>query len=209
MTAPLPEAEAAARDSIRAMVNGDTFQSLETFVAALTTWGASLNLVSAADRGRVWSRHVADSLQLVALAEGAGPRWIDLGSGAGFPGLVVAMARPETVMTLVESNAKKAAFLIQAASASGVRVKVEPRRAEAFADEPFDVVSARALAPLPKLLTLAERFFEAQTLGLFPKGQDVEGEIEAVTAHRFSCVRHPSVTDAGGTILALTNLQKV
>ncbi|MEO1103639.1 MAG: 16S rRNA (guanine(527)-N(7))-methyltransferase RsmG [Pseudomonadota bacterium] len=202
--------EADARQSVRAAVTPAVFQTLETFVRSLEAWGAVSNLVSAADRERLWSRHVADSLQLVAVSKGLGSRWIDLGTGAGFPGLVVAIAREETVMTLVESNRKKAAFLLRAAAEAGVAATVEPRRAEALAPAPQSVVSARALAPLHKLLGLSAPFFGPSTTGLFPKGRDAATEIlKAREDFRFDVEAHPSRTDPDGAILAVTNLERV
>lgn len=207
--------ERAARETVRNTISADRFDVLERFIASLRSWGAVTNLVSAADRERLWSRHVADSLQLAVLA-GDGPKtWIDIGSGAGFPGLVVAIARPETAMTLVESNRKKAAFLLRAAAdcpASLTKVTVKPVRAESLrgdgAGEKFDVVSARALAPLHKLLPLAAPFFGPSTVGLFPKGRDADSEIDAVSAYRFALERTPSRTDPDGTVLAVRNLQR-
>jgi 16S rRNA (guanine527-N7)-methyltransferase len=182
---------------------------LETIVAACQSWGRATNLVSAQDRGRLWERHVLDSLQLVPLAARAGPDWIDLGSGGGFPGLVVAIAREGTRMTLVESNRKKASFLMQAAARAGVRVRVEPRRAEDVAPMAHDVVSARALAPLDRLLDLAGRFFGDDTLGLFPKGREADREVEAARRRfAFALEAHPSRTDPAAAILAITKLER-
>ncbi len=206
---PLSAEESKARDAIRMTLDSGRFDLLERFVGALHHWGAVSNLVSTADRDRIWARHIADSLQLVALAEGCGTRWIDLGSGAGFPGIVVAIARPGTAMTLVESNRKKAAFLLRVAADCGLEVKVEPQRAEALAAGAYDVVSARALAPLHRLLALSEPFFGPDTLGLFPKGRDAGTEIDAVSAHRFDVTAHPSQTDPDGAVLAVTNLVRV
>jgi 16S rRNA (guanine527-N7)-methyltransferase len=203
------DSEEAARESVRAAVEPADFQALETFVASCRAWGRVTNLVSAEDRERLWERHVADSLQLVPLAAAAGPSWIDLGSGGGFPGLVVAIVRRNTRMTLVESNRKKASFLIQAAARVGVTVRVEPRRIEALPPAPHDVVSARALAPLDTLLALSERFFGDHTLGLFAKGRDADKEVEAArTRYRFVLQRKPSRTDPCAAILAVTHLER-
>ena len=203
------ETDKNARDRIAETLDPAIFQTLVTFVELCGTWGAVSNLVSAADRDRLWSRHVADSLQLVGHASALGPRWIDLGAGAGFPGMVVAIARAETSMTLVESNRKKAAFLLRAAAECAVPVKVESRRAETLPAEPHDVVSARALAPLHRLLELSLPFFGPATVGLFPKGRDAATEIDMAREHFcFDLRSHPSQTDAEGVILAVTNLQR-
>lgn len=210
MAEPAGSVEAAARQSVQSAVSPDVFKALETFLQCLEVWSRKTNLVSATDRGRLWQRHVLDSLQLIAHARDAGPRWIDLGAGAGFPGLVAAIARSESDVTLVEANRKKAAFLGAAIAQTGARATVRPERAEALAPMAHDVVSARALAPLPTLLGLAAPFFGADTLGLFPKGREAEAEIEAARREwRFDVVRTPSETDPEGTILAVRHLEAV
>lgn len=199
-------AEENAREIVRSQVTSSAFDAIERFVDACWRWGRVSNLVSAADRGRLWERHVLDSLQLVPLARDAGPVWIDLGSGGGFPGMVIALAREGTRMTLVESNRKKCAFLLQAAAASRARVSVVPARIEAVAPFAADVVSARALAPLDCLLPLAAPFFGRATIGLFPKGREVEAELAAALAARpFSFERLPSRA-ADATIVKVTGL---
>lgn len=204
---PAAESEAAARERVRTAVDEPAFQAIETFVRCCQRWGAVQNLVSEADRARLWSRHVLDSVQLVPLV--AGRTAVDLGSGAGFPGLVIALARPETEMTLVESNRRKAAFLIQAAAECGVRVRVESRRAETLPPVPRDTVSARAVAPLPVLLDLAAPFFGSATVGLFPKGREAAAEVDAArTRFAFDLATHPSHTDPDGVVLAVTNLRR-
>ena len=201
-------AEDAARESVRSDVGPLVFDRIERFVAACRDWGRVTNLVGAADRDRLWDRHVRDSLQLVPLATGRGVDWIDLGSGGGFPGMVVAIAREGTRMTLVESNRKKAAFLLQAAGLCGATVVVEPRRIEDVPARAADVVSARALAPLNGLLTLSGKFFGSGTLGLFPKGRDAEAEVAmARQSHEFTVHASPSVTDREAAILAVTDLR--
>lgn len=202
--------EAAAREAVRAAVDEAAFEALETFMVSFQAWARVTNLVSEADTGRLWERHVLDSLQLLPLAEGAGPHWIDLGAGGGFPGLVVAIARKGTRMTLVESNRKKAAFLLQAAARCGADVTVEPRRIEAVPSARFDVVSARALAALPRLFDLAIRFFGPGTVGLFPKGREADTEItEARRRFAFDLARTESRTEPDATILAVTNLVRL
>lgn len=203
-------AEDKARATVQNLVSAPAFKALETFLGCLVKWSAKTNLVSAADQGRLWQRHVLDSLQLVALAQGAGPRWIDLGSGAGFPGLVVAIARNAEEggpVTLVEANRKKAAFLAAAIAETGARASVRPIRAESLPQEAYDVVSARALAPLPTLLSLARRFCGPSTLGLYPKGREADAEVTAARErYAFDLTRHPSSSDPEATILAVRAL---
>ena len=200
--------EGEAREAVRAEVSAEVFQTLETFVRCVEDRGAVINLVSAADRDRLWERHVLDSLQLMPLASSAGSDWLDLGSGGGFPGLVIAIARPQTLVTLVESNRKKASFLLHAIASTKASAKVEPRRVEDLRACPVDVICARAFAPLRKLLTLAEPHFGEETLGLFPKGRDVAQELTvAREAFSFAVDQHPSRTDPGGTILAMRSVR--
>ena len=185
------------------------FDAIERFVGACSRWGRVSNLVSAADRDRLWERHVLDSLQLVPLAQGAGPTWVDLGSGGGFPGIVVAIAREGTEMTLVEANKKKSAFLLQAAAEAGVKVRVLPQRIEAVTPFVADIVSARALAPLETLIDMARPFFGAATVGLFPKGKDATAETGAAHArHDFSASLLPSLTE-NSAIVRVTGLRTV
>ena len=162
----------------------------------------------------IWSRHVADSLQLVAHAPAA-RRWVDLGSGGGFPGLVVAIALKEnraTRFTLVESNGKKAAFLRAAIRATGANAEVAAERIEEHAAKmagQADVVSARALAPLKALCGLAAPYLHEQSLLLLLKGQDfVREHTEALTIYDYSWERFPSLTDPEGSVVAIRDLTR-
>ncbi len=151
-------------------------------MAELLRWQARINLVSTATIADIERRHVADSLQLRPLAPDA-TRWLDLGSGGGFPGLVVAAEladTPGSEVVLVESNAKKCAFLRETSRRAGLPVEVICGRIEEVLPgigRGFDVVSARALAPLETLFNLAEPALARGALGLFPKGADVDDEI--------------------------------
>ena len=163
-------------------VSRETLARLDEYVDLLLKWQHRTNLIAPSTIGQVWTRHVADSLQLWALAP-EGRIWVDLGSGAGFPGLVLACALADTAgarVHLVESNAKKAAFLRETARALRLPALVHATRIEdftnSFADSP-DVVTARALAPLTRLLGYAEPLLKKGVQGLFPKGQDVEAEL--------------------------------
>jgi 16S rRNA (guanine527-N7)-methyltransferase len=163
-------------------VSRETASRLDRLVALLLQWQGKTNLIAPSTIPELWTRHVADSLQLLALAPDA-RIWLDLGSGAGFPGLVLACAladRPGSMVHLVESNAKKAAFLREAIRLTAAPAIVEPVRIEDFAQNQAlkpDVVTARALAPLDRLLELAYPWIERGAQGLFPKGQDVEVEL--------------------------------
>lgn len=192
----------------------ETIHRLEVYAALLTEWQTRHNLVSSKTIPELWQRHFADSAQLLALAPTA-KTWLDLGTGAGFPGLVVAIlaANQGTLrMHLVESTAKKCAFLAHVAQMTDTSVDIHCNRIEELARsesiEP-DVVSARALAPMPRLLELAAPFFRSGTRGLFLKGRDAEREIEAARAHwHFTCRLHPSLTSNDSSIIEVTELSK-
>jgi 16S rRNA (guanine527-N7)-methyltransferase len=171
---------------IRDSVSRETFLRLEIIVSQLVKWQARINLVSPGTMASIWQRHIEDSLQLVALAPNA-VRWIDLGSGGGFPGLVVAAAlaeKPGFRMSLVESNGKKCAFLRETTRLAELPVDVLQGRIEDVVSklpDRFEVVSARALAPLTILLALAEPLLSKGATGLFSKGQDVDDEVRTAT----------------------------
>lgn len=152
-------------------------------------------------------RHYLDSAQLKNMAPAG--RWLDLGSGAGFPGIVLAiLGVGET--HLVESDQRKVLFLREAARVSGAAATVHHGRIEAAAAPMADVITARALAPLPDLLNLAARFATPQTILLLPKGQDVEQELTEATKYwSMEVERLPSQTDPAGVILRLKGLRRV
>src|SRR5262249_12935179 len=171
----------ADRDAALALtpVSRETVERLDRFVDLLLTWQKTTNLISPSTLAQLWTRHVADSLQLLDIAPNA-RTWIDLGSGGGFPGIVIACALADqkgAAVHLVESNTKKAAFLREAARITGTPVTVHAVRIENFVDSwdgRADAVTARALAPLKLLLTLSFPLIAAGAQGVFPKGQDVE-----------------------------------
>jgi 16S rRNA (guanine527-N7)-methyltransferase len=175
-----------AADRARALaltpVSRETEARLDRFAALLLDWQRRINLIASSTEANLWTRHVADSLQLLALAPQA-RRWVDLGSGGGFPGLVIACALGEAkgaAVHLVESNARKAAFLREAARATGAPAVVHAARIEDFVDnapEGIEVVAARALAPLADLLDSAYPLLQRGAVGLFPKGQTAAGEL--------------------------------
>lgn len=183
-------------------------------VAELTRWQAAKNLVSSATLRDVWTRHIADSLQLHALAPTAA-RWLDLGSGGGFPGLVIGICLAETAqghIDLVESNSRKCAFLRHAARITGAPVTVHAARIEDVVDKfagQVDVVTARALAPLSLLLGWCEELLRTGTLGLFPKGQHLDAELtEASRYWKIQAKTVSSVTDDAARILMVRGAEK-
>jgi 16S rRNA (guanine527-N7)-methyltransferase len=210
---PTPDNTALAQDRAQAIalnqdsVSRETWDRLDTFVALLRARQASMNLMGPSAMANLWTRHIADSLQLLPLAKGARV-WADLGSGAGFPGLVVACALADTAgaeIHLVESTQKKARFLSDCVDAIGLPAIVYPQRIEDFSrasKQAFDVVTARALAPLDKLLSYASPLLKTGTVGLFPKGQDVEAELTlASKSWTIDADLIPSKTEPRGRIV--------
>ncbi len=209
---PLPDLDLAAdRERALALTPGsrETLARLDIFVALLLDRQRRINLVAASTLPHLWTRHVADSLQLLTLAPDA-RIWLDLGSGAGFPGLVLACALADTPgaqVHLVESIGKKAAFLRDAAAATGAPAIVHNARIEDVVRQGAvtpDVVTARALAPLHKLLELASPFLKTGVKALCLKGQDVEAELtEASKYWTIQASQVPSKTSDQGRILVV------
>lgn len=186
---------------------------LACFAALLASWQRAHNLVAASTMADLWTRHIADSLQLLDHV-GRFRRWVDLGSGAGFPGLVVAIAladRPGIGFTLVEANQKKAAFLRAAIRETGSNAEVAAMRIEDHSQTMIgraDVVSARALARLDRLCLLSAPYLHQDSVLLLPKGQDVVQEHEqASQSWSYDLVSSPSKTDPTGRIVQIRNLR--
>jgi 16S rRNA (guanine527-N7)-methyltransferase len=203
-------ASAAALDRF-GFLTDEARGDLRRFVALLRKWQRAHNLVSRGTLDHVWTRHVADSLQLLDHAPDF-RHWVDLGSGAGFPGLVVAIAckdRPERRFTLIEANGKKAAFLRAAIRETGANASVVAERIEAHPKiPPADVVSARALAALAELLRLGAPYLGEEGVMLLLKGQDFVQELKAASkSWDFDVLDFPSVTNPGGRVIAIRNLR--
>lgn len=191
-------------------VSRETLARLKAYVGLLTDWNARHNLVSTASLADVWKRHVWDSAQLAEFIPAEAKSLVDLGSGAGFPALVIAALRPDLHVVLTESIAKKCRFLEAAAERMGLKVEVRNGRIEEASREVFDVVTARACAPLVKLLSYAQAFQGKATINLFLKGQSVEDELtEAHKSWRMKVQRHPSRSDPSGVILEVRELAHV
>jgi 16S rRNA (guanine527-N7)-methyltransferase len=194
-------------------VSRETLDRLDRFVAVLLDWQQRMNLIASSTEPKLWTRHIADSLQLLALAPQA-RIWVDLGTGAGFPGVVIACAladRPGALVHLVERSTKKAAFLREVVHATGAPAEVHAVRLEDFVENltlPVDVVTARALAPLAALLTGTYPLLKTGTLGLFPKGQDVDAELtEAAKCWSIQSSLAPSLTDPRAKIVCVTGIR--
>ena len=181
---------------------------LRQFADLLLRWNATLNLIAARDVSVVWDRHIQDSLQLVPLMPAGLTRAIDLGTGGGFPGLVLAIATGVR-FDLIESDRRKASFLRTAVLEIGAPATVHCCRIEDAAVEPAALVTARALAPLPRLLPLAARFLTSDGVCLFLKGAKVEEELTAASVDWSMAVeRIPSRTGADGVVLRIGGLRR-
>ncbi len=195
-------------------VSRETREKLELLERELRRWQNVKNLVGPATLDHIWDRHIIDSLQLLDLAPNA-KTWVDLGSGAGFPGLVLAIAGQERGLKvhLVESNSRKCAFLREIARLTGAQATVHAARLETVIPNfvgKADVVSARALASLTQLLEWTEPMLKAGTIGLFPKGRDAESELtEARKRWTFEADILPSRTDSEARILRITSIESL
>lgn len=191
-------------------VSRETLARLKAYVAFLGEWNARHNLVSRESIAHVWHRHVWDSAQLLPLIPETARRLADLGSGAGFPGLVLAALlreRADFRIVLYESVAKKCKFLEEAAARMDVTVEIRNARIEAARPERFDAVTARACAPLTRLLRYAQHFQGKGTVNLFLKGQSVEDELtEAHKSWSMKVIKHQSRTDPSGIVLEIREL---
>jgi 16S rRNA (guanine527-N7)-methyltransferase len=191
----------------------ETIERLETHRRLLSEWSERMNLVGPRELEAFWQRHALDSAQLVALAPHA-KRWADLGSGAGFPGLVVAAfmaGQPGAVVHLVESTGKKAAFLHAVAEEAGLPVRVFSQRIEVFGvgEGPYDVVTARAVAPLNRLIPYAKPVLDCGAIGLFHKGADLDAELAAakdVLGGAYQADVLESLSDPRGRIVRVTRV---
>lgn len=191
-------------------VSRETAERLELYAGLLKQWNPAINLVAPSSLDEIWQRHFADSMQLSNLAPKSATTWVDLGSGAGFPGMVVALARPHpTTMTCVESDLRKATFLRRVAQETRADITIISKRIEDVAPIGADMVSARALAPLDKLLGLVIRHLSPQGTALLPKGEGWCAEVDkALETWSFSFEKHPSRTRDGAVILAIKDIAR-
>ena len=201
-------------------VSRETIERLEVYAALLAKWQKTINLVAPSTVPDVWHRHFADSAQLLALAPAGASKWLDLGSGGGFPGLVIGIMlaeRPGSRLTLIESDARKCAFLREVVRQTGlathVAVDIVTDRIELGANTTsvgaVDVVSARALAPLDRLLGWCQPFFGPESVGLLPKGREIQAELaEARKNWRFQAELVASRTQEDGRIVVLRELKR-
>ena len=203
--------EAEAKDRIGTSVSRETMAQLETYEQLLRKWQPKVNLIASGTLAELWSRHFLDSVQLLQHAPKVAGLWLDLGSGGGFPGLVCAICAKDhgidARFELVESDTRKCAFLQEVARQTGTRVTIHNIRIETLEPADADVVTARALAPLPRLLEWVYRHLRPDGTCLLQKGAGHGLELE--TAHadwQMNVEIHPSVTATNSVILRIRNL---
>ncbi len=199
-----------SRETLSAMealgVSRETIDRLEIFADVLFRWAARINLVSRKDLPHLWQRHILDALQLLPLIPLNTERATDIGSGAGFPGLILAIAAA-IPFDLVEADQRKCAFLREAARATNAPVQIHACRIEALKVPPAPLITARALAPLGDLLSLAAPLTTPGGFFLFPKGADAEQELTgAGAAWNMRVERFPSALAGGGVILRISEV---
>lgn len=193
-------------------VSRETIKQLEDYVDLIIKWNPIINLVSKSDLEDIWIRHIEDSAQIVCLTD-VGPSWIDVGSGGGFPGVVAAIIlktiSPSTKVVLIESDSRKAVFLQQVAIKLGLNCDIQNKRVETVFAKEVSIVSARALAPLPKLLELVKHLTDRDTVCLFMKGKTFSQEVKlARDTWSFDCDVVQSNTNADGAILVIRNVYR-
>lgn len=201
------------RDILAAKVSRETLDRLDAYSARLIHWNRKLNLVSRTTLDDLWTRHILDSAQFAWLAGSGFRSWVDVGSGAGLPGFIVAICLAETNpsahVTLIEKDERKAAFLFEVSRRCMVPVTIEClriERGEGLGDRRFDVVSARAVAHLGDLLDLTAPLLAPGGVCLFAKGRSAAREIEEANRHwRMDLLSEPSLTEAGSVILSVRN----
>ena len=202
------EDEASARAWVAGLpqVDGLTMERLEHLSALLANENARQNLVSSSSLASVWQRHIADSAQLIEhVPRGTSGEWLDLGTGAGFPGLVIAVLRPHIPIAMVESRARRTDWLRRACEQLDLKnAEVVESRLERLADRSVHVISARAFAPLDKLLDLSFRFSTPSTVWLLPKGRSAQHELDSLTGWRHRFHVEQSVTDKEAGIIVGT-----
>jgi 16S rRNA (guanine527-N7)-methyltransferase len=195
-------------------VSRETQQKFQDLLDLVARWNPAINLVASGTLADGWQRHILDSAQIFELGRRETGLWADLGSGAGFPGLVLAIMAAERApglsFVLVESDRRKATFLSQAARSLGVSARMICARAEQLAPLRADILTARAFAPLDQLCGHAARHLAAAGLAIFPKGARHDAELaQAARAWRFDQQRAPSRTDSESVILMLRNIRHV
>ncbi|MEP3883034.1 MAG: 16S rRNA (guanine(527)-N(7))-methyltransferase RsmG, partial [Lentilitoribacter sp.] len=193
-------------------VSRETYDLLNVYASLLEKWNPRINLVSKSTLDDLWSRHIVDSAQLFELAPQDVDHWVDLGSGGGFPGMVIAILakelRPDMKVTLVESDQRKCAFLRTVSRETNCNATVHSKRIEALEPQNADILSARALADLNMLLGFAERHLKSSGICLFPKGLTWEKELKtAQDSWQFSHQVNTSEINADSVVLRIEEIK--
>ena len=194
-------------------VSRETLERLIAYCALVEKWNPAINLISKSGISEIWDRHVIDSAQLIRQVPAEAGLWCDLGSGGGFPGIVLAILakelQPETRMILVEADRRKSVFLSEASRLLDIAVSVKTQRIEDLEPQNVDVLTARALAPLSTLCGYAYRHLKPQGVAIFAKGAAAAREIEdAQKLWRFNCDAMQSHTDPESLVLAVRGIQR-
>ena len=194
-------------------VSRETYDRLKAFEELVRKWTVKINLISPATIGQIWERHILDSVQVWPLAPQDALSWVDIGSGGGFPGIVMAILakefRPEMTVTLIESDQRKCAFLRTAGRELGLNIKVLSERVESVAPMGADVMTARALAALDVLMGFADRHLTPDAVAIFPKGRAFEAEVsDARQQWQFSLEIYESMTDPEARLLRVERITR-
>ena len=195
-------------------VSRETMGRFDEYEALLKKWNAKINLVSRNSLDEIWERHFSDSAQIYQHVDSNCTKWLDFGSGAGFPGLVAAtIARekhPDIRFTLVESDHRKAAFLMTVVNALGLSASIITDRIEDISGQNADIITARAVASLDQLLAWAAPHAQKSSVLLFPKGNSYESELTAARKHwHIEVETMPSITDSSSVILRIKDFKRV
>lgn len=195
-------------------VSRETIERLKDYLSLLEKWNPKINLVSPDTINHAWTRHFIDSAQLAKICNAEAENWVDLGSGGGFPGLVIAILlherKAKTRVALVESDQRKCAFLRTVNRELDLNARIISKRIEDVDCLEADVLSARALAPLTQLLQFSTLHLRSEGIGLFPKGQSWKKELEEAQARwNFSWRAHKSETNPEAVVLEIKDLSHV
>ena len=199
--------------SVLADVSRETLERLEIYQRLLSSWTGRINLISPKTVPEIWQRHIEDCAQLAPDMPKTARSYLDCGTGGGLPGLVLAAigreSHPDMKVHLAESDHRKSVFLDVAAREMGLEVQIHTSRIESLPDQQFDVITARALAPLPRLLPLISRFMGSESVTILQKGARLDSELtEAKRGWHISFEQRSSATDPSGRILLISKVER-
>jgi 16S rRNA (guanine527-N7)-methyltransferase len=196
------------KDALLEFVSRETLHKLEIYVALLLKWQTKINLISNTTVNDVWKRHILDAIQLLSFYDHETSTLLDIGTGAGIPGLLLAIAGNKKTI-LVESDTRKSAFLKEAARVTDSNVEIHNKRIESLKFQDIDVITSRACANIHQLLIYSSNFLSNNTVCLFPKGENYTKEVEEAQKNwHFSYDVFPSLSDSSGNIIKIYNITK-